>query len=101
MRLLWRGSDGKDKGIRSCSPGVPALKCWPRAERLTARQPRLIGGDIDRLQRVYPRVHWQRGVRYVDGGTLLSTAGLTAGVDATLHLLARRHGAKLAAKVAE
>ena len=58
-------------------------------------------GDIDRLQRIYPRVHWQRGVRYVDGGTLLSTAGLTAGVDATLHLLARRHGAKLAAKVAE
>ena len=58
-------------------------------------------GDIDRLQRIYPRVHWQRGVRYVDGGTLLSTAGLTAGVDATLHLLARRHGAELAAKVAE
>jgi len=58
-------------------------------------------GDIDRLQRVYPRVHWQRGVRYVDGGTLLSTAGLTAGVDATLHLLARRHGAELAARVAE
>jgi protein-S-isoprenylcysteine O-methyltransferase Ste14/putative intracellular protease/amidase len=58
-------------------------------------------GDIDRLQRVYPRVHWQRGVRYVDGGTLLSTAGLTAGVDATLYLLARRHGAELAAKVAQ
>ena len=58
-------------------------------------------GDIDRLQRVYPRVHWQRGVRYVDVGTLLSTAGLTAGVDATLHLLARRHGAELAARVAE
>ncbi len=58
-------------------------------------------GDIDRLQRVYPRVHWQRGVRYVDGGTLLSTAGLTAGVDATLHLLARRNGAQPAAKVAQ
>jgi protein-S-isoprenylcysteine O-methyltransferase Ste14/putative intracellular protease/amidase len=58
-------------------------------------------GDIDRLQRIYPRVHWKRGVRYVDGGALLSTAGLTAGVDATLHLLARRHGADLAARVAE
>jgi len=58
-------------------------------------------GDIDRLQRIYPRVHWQRGVRYVDGGTLLSTAGLTAGVDATLHLLAGRHGEELATKVAE
>ena len=58
-------------------------------------------GDIDRLQRIYPRVHWQRGVRYVDGGTVLSTAGLTAGVDATLHLLARRNGAELATRVAE
>jgi protein-S-isoprenylcysteine O-methyltransferase Ste14/putative intracellular protease/amidase len=58
-------------------------------------------GDIDRLQRVYPRVHWQRGVRYVDAGTLLTTAGLTAGVDATMHLLARRHGAALATRVAE
>ncbi len=58
-------------------------------------------GDIDRLQRVYPQVHWQRSVRYVDGGTLLSTAGLTAGVDATLHLLARRHGPELAARVAD
>jgi AraC family transcriptional activator FtrA len=58
-------------------------------------------GDLDRLQRIYPRVHWQRGVRYVDGGTVLSTAGLTAGVDATLHLLARRRGAKLAATVAQ
>ena len=58
-------------------------------------------GDIGRLQRVYPKVRWQRGVRYVDGGTLLSTAGLTAGVDATLHLLARRHRAELAAKVAK
>ena len=58
-------------------------------------------GDIDRLERAYPKVHWQRGVRYVDGGMLLSTAGLTAGVDAALHLLARRHGAELAGKVAQ
>jgi transcriptional regulator GlxA family with amidase domain len=58
-------------------------------------------GDIDRLERVYPRVNWQRGVRYVEGGNLLSTAGLTAGVDATLHLLARRNGVERAAKVAQ
>lgn len=57
-------------------------------------------GDIDRLQRDYPKVRWQRGVRYVDGGTILSTAGLTAGVDATLHLMARRYGSELATKVA-
>src|SRR5436309_3266484 len=48
-----------------------------------------------------PTVAGQRGVRYVDGGMLVSTAGLTAGVDATLHLLARRHGAEVAGKVAQ
>jgi len=32
-------------------------------------------GDIDRLQRIYPRVHWQRGVRYVDGGSLFVHSG--------------------------
>jgi len=58
-------------------------------------------GDIDRLRRVYPKVRWRSGVRYVDGGTVLSTAGLTAGVDATLYLLQRRHGAEVPARVAQ
>ena len=55
-----------------------------------AKRLRLIGATPTDSKRVYPRVHWRRGVRYVDGGTLLSTAALTAGVDATQHLLARR-----------
>jgi AraC family transcriptional activator FtrA len=33
-----------------------------------------------------PKCAGSGGVRYVDGGPLLSTAGLTAGADATLHL---------------
>jgi hypothetical protein len=94
MRLSSRGSEGKHGGTRSCSPGVRALKYWPRVERIDGKAATAHWGDIDRLQRIYPRVHWQRRVRYGEGGTLLSTAGLTAGgVDATRHLLARRHGA--------
>jgi hypothetical protein len=57
-------------------------------------------GDIDRLQSVYPSIPWKRGVRYVDDETVISTAGLTAGVDATLHLLKRRNGLTVATHVA-
>ncbi len=57
-------------------------------------------GDIDGYERAYPAVHWQRGERYVDSGTLLTTGGITSGVDATLHLLARRNGQAVADKVA-
>jgi transcriptional regulator GlxA family with amidase domain len=58
-------------------------------------------GDIAKLERAYPAVTWRRGVRYVDGGNLLTTGGITAGVDATLHLLATRNGQAVADKVAD
>lgn len=58
-------------------------------------------GDIDGYERAYPAVHWQRGERYIDSGTLLTTGGITSGVDATLHLLARRNGQAVADKVTQ
>lgn len=58
-------------------------------------------GDLDWLERDYPAVQWQRGVRYIDHGNLLTTAGLTSGVDATLYLLARLHGQAFATRIAE
>jgi putative intracellular protease/amidase len=58
-------------------------------------------GDIDGYERAYPAVHWQRGERYIDSGSLLTTGGITSGVDATLHLLARRNGQAVADKVAQ
>jgi AraC family transcriptional regulator, transcriptional activator FtrA len=57
-------------------------------------------GDIDRLERAYPQVQWQRGVRYVDAGTIVTTGGVTAGIDGTLYLLAKLHGPEVAERVA-
>jgi hypothetical protein len=37
----------------------------------------------------HPEVNWVRGVRYVDDGQVISSAGVTAGVDATLYTLQR------------
>src|SRR5919202_6460769 len=58
-------------------------------------------GDINGFERAYPAVRWQRGQRYIDSGSLLTTGGITGGVDATLHLLARRNRPDVADKVAQ
>ena len=58
-------------------------------------------GDIDGLERAYPALEWRRGVRYVDDGDLVTTGGITSGVDATLHFLATRIGQHTADRVAE
>jgi AraC family transcriptional activator FtrA len=57
-------------------------------------------GGIDQLERAYPAVHWQRDVRYVDQGRIITAAGLTSGIDATLHLLNRLYGCEMAERVA-
>ncbi|RDZ29420.1 helix-turn-helix domain-containing protein [Lysobacter silvisoli] len=48
----------------------------------------------------YPNVQLQWDVLYVDDGELTTSAGTAAGIDCCLHLLRRRCGAELAAKVA-
>jgi AraC family transcriptional regulator, transcriptional activator FtrA len=57
-------------------------------------------GDIDRLERAYPAVQWQRGVRYVDAGNMVTTGGVTSGMDGTLYVLKKLHGAEVAERVA-
>ena len=58
-------------------------------------------GDIDGLEQAYPALEWRRGVRYVDDGDLVTTGGITSGVDATLHFLATRNGPDVADRVAD
>jgi putative intracellular protease/amidase len=58
-------------------------------------------GDIDRIEQAYPAVKWVRGVRYVDGGTYMTSAGITSGIDAVLHYIAQHNGAGLARGIAQ
>jgi putative intracellular protease/amidase len=57
-------------------------------------------GDIGRLERSYPAVHWLRGQRYVDDGQFVSTAGILSGIDGSLHMIDRLRGRALALQVA-
>ncbi|MGO0059361.1 DJ-1/PfpI family protein [Brevibacillus fluminis] len=58
-------------------------------------------GDIDRLMKQYPEVQWVKNQRYVPQGHIVSSAGLTSGIDATLYVISQQLGEGVAKKVAE
>jgi putative intracellular protease/amidase len=43
--------------------------------------------NIAEWERRYPNTEWVRGLRYVEDGNVLSAAGVTSGVSATLHVI--------------
>ena len=56
--------------------------------------------DTADLARLYPAVHVEPDVLYVDEGTLLTSAGVASGLDLCLHILRTDHGAALASHIA-
>lgn len=56
--------------------------------------------DLDDLRRQHPGLSVREGVRWVEHGTLLTSAGISAGIDMSLHLVARLAGQALAERTA-
>jgi transcriptional regulator GlxA family with amidase domain len=54
----------------------------------------------DDLRRLYPGVHLDENVLFVDDGDVLTSAGLAAGIDLCLHIIRTDHGAQVANGVA-
>ena len=52
------------------------------------------------LRRNYPAVRWTDGVRYVDDGDVITTAGVLSGVDGALRVVERMIGPQAAARAA-
>jgi transcriptional regulator GlxA family with amidase domain len=65
--------------------GRPATTHWEHAEELAT---------------LHPCVELDPGVLFTDDGDVLTSAGLSAGVDLCLHLLRRDHGSEVANRVA-
>jgi len=57
-------------------------------------------GNIAKLAAQYPKIHVVRDRRYVDNGKIITAAGLSAGIDGALHVIARMFGTGLAQEVA-
>jgi len=56
--------------------------------------------DIPDLAAQFPNVDVKAGVRWVDTGDIVTGAGISAGIDMSLHLVARLAGESLAVKTA-
>jgi transcriptional regulator GlxA family with amidase domain len=56
---------------------------------------------IDGLHQRYPQVNWQRGIRYIDDGDVITTGGLLSSVDGTLRVIERVVGTDAAAAAAQ
>ncbi len=56
--------------------------------------------DIEDLKRIFPDVNVEAGVRWVEQGKIVTSAGISAGIDMSLHLVARLKGRELAQKTA-
>jgi AraC family transcriptional regulator, transcriptional activator FtrA len=54
----------------------------------------------ERLAREYPRVDVDPSVLYIDEGSVLTSAGVAAGLDLCLHTIRRDHGTAVAAAIA-
>jgi transcriptional regulator GlxA family with amidase domain len=57
-------------------------------------------GAIEDLQRSYPKAAVKSGRRFVDNGRVVTTAGISAGIDGSLHVVARLLGRRIADQVA-
>jgi putative intracellular protease/amidase len=55
---------------------------------------------IDDLQETYPKVHVVTNKRYVDNGKIITSAGLSSGIDGTLFLISKMYGKGIAQQVA-
>jgi transcriptional regulator GlxA family with amidase domain len=53
-------------------------------------------GSIDWMREHHPDVEIRENVRFVDQGPVVTSAGVSAGIDMALHILDRMHGRAVA-----
>jgi transcriptional regulator GlxA family with amidase domain len=49
-------------------------------------------GAVERLRKKYPRVRVLSNIRFTDNGKIITTAGVSAGIDGALHVIERLYG---------
>ena len=109
----WAGDAAT--AARPCTPRVGARPAWDGfADGLRVhREPRLCGrraaegspgdhalGSLDLLSELDPTIRTDVDARFVDDGDVLTSAGVSAGIDMALHLVARLAGADALARCA-
>ena len=57
--------------------------------------------DIPDLRKSYPNLEVLENQRWVDEGTIITSGGISAGIDMSLHLVSKTYGLELAGKTAK
>jgi transcriptional regulator GlxA family with amidase domain len=57
--------------------------------------------DIADLRKSFPRLTVHESKRWVDEGTVITSGGISAGIDMSLHIVSRLHSSELAEKTAK
>ena len=96
LRVLVRASERGARCLSICS-GVFVLAA---AGLLEGKRATTHWRHIPDLKRLYPNIQVEKDVLYVDEGSLITSAGSAAGLDACLHLVRRDFGSKVANTVA-
>lgn len=98
MVVDWlRRVPGSDTTVASICAGALLLA---HAGRLAGRRCTTHHSMIDMLARIEPQAKVQESCLFVDDGDVLTSAGITAGIDLALHLIERYGSPALAASVA-
>ncbi|WP_077037673.1 DJ-1/PfpI family protein [Pelomonas sp. KK5] len=108
-------------GVVDAELGRPELMTWIAAQAGSARilasvctgalllaQAGVLDGleatthweDIEALRALRPGLRVREGQRWVDQGRIVTSAGISAGIDMSLHLVERLHGRELALRTA-
>ncbi|WP_340380291.1 DJ-1/PfpI family protein [Streptomyces sp. SS7] len=92
--LEWlRGLHERGTVVASVCTGSLVLA----AAGLLADRPATTHRDyLDKLAKIDPSIEVRRGERFIDDGTVVTSAGVSAGIDMALHLVARYDGAEAA-----
>ena len=71
-----------------------------KAGLLDGKQVTTFHNYLDALQQANPTAKVLRGTRYVDNGQVVTTAGISAGIDGSLHVVAKLLGDEVARQTA-
>jgi len=92
--LAWVGQVARKASITaSVCTGAFVLA---KAGLLDGRSATTHWEDIAEMRSTFPAITVQEGVRWVDEGAIVSSAGIAAGIDMSLHLVGRLAGVELA-----
>lgn len=96
LRWIRRAAEGSEVAMSVCSGAFVLAE----AGLLDGREATTFYAALASFAERFPEVEVRPGTRFVDSGKVLTTAGVSAGIDGALHLVARLHGLQVAARTA-